>query len=83
MQLPCVVTSAGDAAEILGDNGFIVPVKDSMALADALLRMRYLDPRIRKNLGVRGAEKVRTEYGIEKICRKYEEIFSLILKKVI
>ena len=83
MQLPCVVTSAGDAAEILGDNGFIVPVKDSMALADALLRMRYLDPKIRKNLGVRGAEKVRTEYGIEKISRKYEEIYSLILKKVI
>ena len=80
MQLPCVVTSAGDAAEILGDNGFIVPVKDSMALADALLRICYLDPKIRKNLGVRGAEKVRTEYGIEKISRKYEEIYGLVSK---
>ena len=73
MGLPCVVTRAGDAADILGDDGFVVPVKDSVSLADALLRMCDLDPVDRKMLGERNAKKVREEYGIEKISRKYEE----------
>lgn len=81
MGLPCVVTQAGDAADILGDDGFVVPVKDSVSLADALLRMCHLDPVDRRLLGERNAKKVREEYGIEKIRRKYEEVYDEVLKK--
>jgi glycosyltransferase involved in cell wall biosynthesis len=76
MGLPCVVTRAGDAADILGDDNFAVPVSDSVALADALLRMCNLDPVGRRLLGNRNAKKVRDEYGIEKIRRKYEEVYE-------
>ena len=79
--LPCVVTRAGDAADILGDDGFVVPVKDSISLADALLRMCDLDPVDRKMLGERNAKKVREEYGIEKIRRKYEEVYDEVSRK--
>lgn len=79
--LPCVVTQAGDAADILGDDSFVVPVMDSVALADALLRMCHLDPVDRRLLGERNAKKVREEYGIEKIRRKYEEVYDEVLKK--
>jgi glycosyltransferase involved in cell wall biosynthesis len=81
MGLPCVVTRAGDAADILGDDGFVVPVKDSISLADALLRMCHLDPVDRKMLGERNAKKVREEYGIEKIKRKYEEVYDEVSRK--
>lgn len=81
MGLPCVVTRAGDAADILGDDGFVVPVKDSVSLADALLRMCDLDPVDRKMLGERNAKKVRKEYGIEKIRRKYEEVYDEVSRK--
>ena len=81
MGLPCVVTRAGDAADILGDDGFVVPVKDSVSLADALLRMCDLDPVDRKMLGERNAKKVREEYGIEKISRKYEEVYDEVSRK--
>jgi glycosyltransferase involved in cell wall biosynthesis len=79
--LPCVVTRAGDAANILGDDNFVVPVKDSVSLADALLRMCDLDSVARKMLGERNARKVREEYGIKKIRRKYEEVYDEISKK--
>jgi glycosyltransferase involved in cell wall biosynthesis len=79
--LPCVVTQAGDAADILGDDGFVVPVKDPVLLADALLRMCHLDPADRKLLGERNAKKVREKYGIEKIKRKYEDVYDEVSRK--
>lgn len=79
--LPCVVTQAGDAADILGDDGFVVAVKNSVSLADALLRMCHLDPVDRKMLGERCAKKVRGKYGIEKIRRKYEEVYDEVSRK--
>ena len=78
--LPCVVTQAGDAADILGDDGFVVPVKDPASLADALLRMCDLKPVDRRTIGERNAKKVREEYGIEKIRRKYEEVYAEAVK---
>jgi glycosyltransferase involved in cell wall biosynthesis len=79
--LPCVVTRAGDAADILGDDDFVVPVKDSISLADALLRMCDHDPVDRKMLGDRNAKRVRQEYEIEKIMRKYEEVYDEVSRK--
>lgn len=81
MGLPCVVTRAGDAADILGDDAFTVPVKDSVSLADALLRMCDLNPVDRRILGERNAKKVREEYGIENIRRKYEEVYAESVRK--
>lgn len=81
MGLPCVVTQAGDAADILGDDDFVVPVKDPVSLADALLRMCHLDSFDRKLLGEINLKKVREEYGIEKIRRKYEEVYDEVSRK--
>lgn len=79
--LPCVVTRAGDAADILGDDQFVVPVKDSVALADALLRMCDLDPVDRRVIGEKNAKKAREEYGIEKIRNKYEEVYKEVSRR--
>jgi glycosyltransferase involved in cell wall biosynthesis len=81
MGLPCITTDVGDAADILGDDDFVVPVKNSASLADALLRMCDLDPVDRKILGERNAKKVREEYGIEKIRQKYEEVYDKVSRK--
>lgn len=79
--LPCVVTRAGDAADILGDDDFVVPVKDSFSLADALLRMCDPNPVARRMLGESNAKNVRKEYGIEKTRQKYEEVYDEVSRK--
>jgi glycosyltransferase involved in cell wall biosynthesis len=81
MGLPCVVTRAGDAADILGDDEFVVPVKDSASLSEALLRMCDLTPETRRELGARGARKVREEYEIKDVRQKYEDIYAEITRK--
>jgi glycosyltransferase involved in cell wall biosynthesis len=76
MALPCVVTNAGDAADILGDARFVAPVKDPEALADALLRMCDLDLIDRQALGQINAEEVQRRYEISDIRRRYEAIYD-------
>lgn len=81
MGLPSVVTRAGDAADILGIDDFVVPIKDPVALADALLRMCDLKPEERRKVGERGARKVRTEYDIRNVRQKYEEVYKEAMSK--
>jgi glycosyltransferase involved in cell wall biosynthesis len=81
MGVPCVVTRAGDAAEILGDDEFVVPVQDSSALSDALLRLSNLLPADRVKLGEKGAKKVRKEYEINEVRRKYEKVYAEVVSK--
>jgi len=76
-----VVTRAGDAAEILGDDEFVVPVQDSSALSDALLRLSNLLPADRVKLGEKGAKKVRKEYEINEVRRKYEKVYAEVVSK--
>ncbi len=77
MGLPCVVTQAGDAADIVGDNDFVVPVQDSISLANALLRMCELSPETRVNLGTKGEKIVRAKYDIKNIRQQYEKMWRL------
>ncbi len=81
MGLPSVVTQAGDAADILGDNNFAVPVEDSVLLADALVRMCALDLTERSLIGKKNAEKVRNEYAIEKTWQKYAAVYDKVARK--
>jgi len=79
--LPCVVTRAGDAAIILNDEDYVVPVKDSAALANALLKMCHFDRVTRMRLGARNAENVRSRYGIDAISQKYADVYDLVTKQ--
>jgi glycosyltransferase involved in cell wall biosynthesis len=81
MSVPCVVTRAGDAAEILGDEEFVVPVQDSNALSDALFRLCEFSAADRVMLGEKGAEKVRKEYEINEVRKKYEKVYAEVASK--
>jgi glycosyltransferase involved in cell wall biosynthesis len=81
MGRPCVVTRAGDAAIILDDEDYVVPVKDAASLANALLKMCRLDPMARKHLGDSNAEKVRRRYGIEVVRQKYAAVYDEVAKQ--
>jgi glycosyltransferase involved in cell wall biosynthesis len=79
--VPCVVTDAGDAAEIVGDTGKVVPTGDMAGLAREILGMLELPPAARVALGQRARDRVRDKYDIERVVEQYQEFYESMLKE--
>lgn len=78
--LPVVVTPVGGVPEVVGNeqHGFLVPVDDHEALADAMEKLAR-DPALGRRLGEAGHERVRDDFSFERMTRKYERLyFSLV-----
>lgn len=74
-EIPCVTTDAGDSAEIVGETGFVCPARDPKALADAMLRMALLPAEERARLGKEARRRVASEYEIEEIVSRYQQLY--------
>ncbi|MDA9058167.1 glycosyltransferase [Candidatus Thioglobus sp.] len=76
MKIPCVVTDAGDAKNIVSDTGITVPIKDHLALSSALKVMISLGPEKRKLLGDSARNRIKEKYSICNILKEYESIYN-------
>ncbi len=74
--VPCVVTDAGDSADIVGDTGRVVPVGDMTGLAIELSAVLALPEAERRALGMRALERVRARYEIGAVVRAYERLYE-------
>jgi len=79
MALPCVVTNAGDAALIVGDCGWVVPVQDSAALGEALVKVCRLAGPERAAVALQGAQRVRARYDMDTVRRNYESVYDALM----
>ena len=61
-----------------GVNGFLVPVKDSDALADRL-RVLILDKTLRERMGVASRKKAEEEFSLDIVIRKHLEAYRSLL----
>ena len=59
-------------------NGFLVPVKDSAALAEKL-RILINDKAMRQRMGLAGRAKAEREFSLDDVVRKHIEIYKKIL----
>jgi glycosyltransferase involved in cell wall biosynthesis len=76
--VPCVTTEVGDSAEIVGDCGRIVPLRDSQALASAWQTLLERP----SQLGTDSARsRVAARYSLEKMCAQYESFYRSIAQK--
>jgi glycosyltransferase involved in cell wall biosynthesis len=77
MKLPLVTTNAGGMAEAVrdGTDGFVVDRRDSLAMADRLLRLAA-SPELRHRLGCYARERVREQFGIETQIRVFREVYE-------
>jgi glycosyltransferase involved in cell wall biosynthesis len=62
-----------------GETGLLVPVRDTAAIADALMAL-LADEDTRRRLAKNGQDFVRREFTLEKMCLKYEELFFRSMK---
>lgn len=80
--LPCVTTDVPGCREAVrdGDNGLLVPAKDSSALADALQRL-LLNPDVAKKMGERGRERLEQEFSAQHVNEATLALYREMLEK--
>jgi glycosyltransferase involved in cell wall biosynthesis len=73
---PCVVTDVGDARRIVGETGLVVPPGNPEALAAAMCELLARGPAPLRDLGASARERVRREYGLDRMVDAYEELYE-------
>lgn len=77
---PPVITTTGGGKEIIKDgvNGFVVPVRDSKAIADRVLQL-YNDPKLVETLSSNCRKALETEFSLDGTVEKYIAYFQSML----
>jgi glycosyltransferase involved in cell wall biosynthesis len=75
--VPCVTTDVGDARELVGDTGAVVPVGDAQAIAEAAVRL--LQPGVRARLGGEARQRIQERYSLQSMVRSYEQLYESVL----
>jgi glycosyltransferase involved in cell wall biosynthesis len=75
--LPIVATAVGGNGEVVrdGESGFLVPARDAEALAGAMLRLMALPAEQRREMGERGRDHVRANYGLHRVAERWEQVY--------
>ena len=80
--VPCVSTDVGDAADIIGDTGCIVPPRDPAALADAWHVLLARGRQYRDALGARARARIADRFSIGAVARTYEARYEMLAQPV-
>lgn len=72
----CVVTDVGDAAQIVGNTGAVVPADNASALASALAEQLSQPEATRRAAGVRCRQRVVALYGLECMLAATEHLLE-------
>ncbi len=76
--LPCVVTDAGDSAEIVGNTGRVVAIGDMAALAQQLQEVLGLPSAQRAGMGQQARTRVQVEYEIGHVAGLYQAFYERV-----
>lgn len=78
--LPVVATDCGALRDTVadGEEGYIVPVGDHVALAERISLLAS-DPALRARLGARARARAEREYGIEETARRFARLVTSLV----
>jgi glycosyltransferase involved in cell wall biosynthesis len=79
---PVVATSVGGVPDVVreGVDGFLVPPRDTEALAERLVRLAE-DPELRARMGAAGRESVPSRYAVERLVGDIDELYRSLLSR--
>ncbi len=73
--VPCISTNVGDAAEIVGLSGWICPPQNHIALSNCIEKALKVDSYEYDALSRKCVERVKNNYDIKKMVKKYSDIY--------
>jgi glycosyltransferase involved in cell wall biosynthesis len=81
--VPAVVTNVGSNAEVVTDgiNGFIVPPKNSVLLAQRIEEL-LANPQKANTFAAEGQKKVKESFGMAQLVRKHEELYVKYFERI-
>lgn len=79
--LPAVVTDVGDAAEIVGETGKVVPPMNEQALAQAMLDLMRMSDDERQRLGAAARERVQACFTLERMSAGFRRVWDEVVDK--
>ncbi|MFC5547917.1 glycosyltransferase [Massilia aerilata] len=71
-----VSTNAGGVKDFAGDNAFVVPIRDSFALSEAMGNALMLSPEERRQRGSAGRKKIVELYSLRRIAEQWLEMYD-------
>jgi glycosyltransferase involved in cell wall biosynthesis len=74
--VPCVTTDVGDAAQIVGETGRVVPAGDPARLAEALCAIVQMDAEARRELGRVARQRIIEHYSLDSMITQYQRIYE-------
>jgi glycosyltransferase involved in cell wall biosynthesis len=79
---PCVTTDVGDAAQIAGDTGWVVPPRNPQALAEALAQALTAqdDREAWATRQQRCRERIAENYSIEAMVQRYRAVWAKAIR---
>jgi glycosyltransferase involved in cell wall biosynthesis len=77
--VPCAVTDVGDSAAIVGDTGWVVPPRDSTALADSWRAALDMSRAERSRRGMEARRRIRESFDLDLITRRYESLYESLM----
>jgi glycosyltransferase involved in cell wall biosynthesis len=79
--VPCVSTDIGDAREIIGETGFVVPVGHEREFEERIIEVLRMDPADKEQLGAAATVRIREHYDLTTIVRLYDDVYRRVLNQ--
>lgn len=76
---PVVTTDVGDAAFLVGDTGFVVPVRDPEQLCNALQQMLRHSPTERLALGIAARGRIEREFSLQSMVDRMLGLYRVAI----
>lgn len=77
----CVATDVGDARQIIGECGRVVPPGDVAAMQAAIADLLSLSPDARRTLGLAGRERIIEMFSLTVVARDYAALYASVLRR--
>lgn len=75
-----ITTDVGDAGQIIGETGLVVPPSSPDALCSAIRQMLSLERRERQALGARARQNIVNRFGLPVVVRAYAGLYKELIE---